>query len=77
MICVNETPISEIPSSAVPFTLPVCDVHDVLTYVHKTRRPEELEDKRLLRVCRMCRCDECHRLGVADIAVVNFRIFPM
>ncbi len=77
MVKVDETPIKDIPSSAVPYVLPVCEEHNVLTYVKKTNRPEEIEALRLLRVCRMCRCDACHENGVGDIAVVNHRVFPL
>jgi len=74
MVTVDQMMIKDIPSGAVPFVLPICEIHRTITYVTRTARTNE-EDKRLLRVMRMCRCEECHKQGIGDIAVVNHRIF--
>ena len=75
MVTVDQMMIKDIPSSAVLYTLPICEVHNVIMRIVKTKRVNE-ERIRLLRVARMCRCDECHKLGSGDTPVINHRIFP-
>lgn len=71
----DQMAIKDIPTSAVPYTLPICEVHNVIMRRVKTKRVNE-ERIRLLRVARMCRCDECYSMGISDTPVINHRIFP-
>lgn len=74
MVTVDQMMIKDIPSKFVPFVLPICEVHRTLTrVVNVVKDPEE--EKRKLRVLRYCRCEECHRQGIGDIAVINSRVF--
>lgn len=75
MVTVDQMMIKDIPSKFVPFVLPICEMHNTLTRVAYVRRDPE-ESKRKLRVLRYCRCEECHKQGIGDIAVINSRVFP-
>lgn len=75
MVTVDQMMIKDIPAGAVPYVLPICEIHQAITRVVKTKRSNE-EHARTLRVMRFCRCDECYRQGIGDIAVVNHRVFP-
>lgn len=74
MVTVDQMKIKDIPSSAVPYELPVCKIHGKLTYVKNVARDED-EANRTLIVTRYCRCDECYNLKKNDISVVNSRKF--
>lgn len=75
MVTVDQKLIKDISSNQVPYVLPICEIHNTLTRVAFTRR-EALEGERKLRVTRYCRCEECHKDGIPDKPIVNFRVFP-
>lgn len=74
MVTVDQMKIKDISSTAVPFELPVCEIHNTLTTVVDTRKLPD-DGKRRLSVRRMCRCSICHSLGMDDIELVTSRDF--
>lgn len=74
MVTVDQMMIKDIPSSAVPYITPVCEYHNVITYLTNTVKDPD-EKTRVLSVLRYFRCDECKKNGIADIAVINARKF--
>ena len=74
-VTVDQIPVKDISSKYVPFTLPICKEHNVLTELRYTKKIPE-ERIRRLRVVRVCRCPECFRSGLDDLLVINHRDFP-